>query len=280
VPVAHHSSSSGAVALHYETFGSPSAPALLLVNGLGGQCTSYHVAWCERFVARGFHVIRFDNRDVGLSSKLTDELGSYRLTDMASDAIAVLDAARVERAHVLGVSMGGMIVQTLAIEHPERVRSMISVMSTTGERDVGQPSEEAKVELFASPPSDRDGYVAGKIAGLRIWGSPAFADEHRWRAEAEAAFDRCFEPAGQIRQFAAIRRSGSRADALRRLAVPTLVVHGDRDTLIDQSGGRRTAELVPDARFELIEGMGHDHPPQLWDRLTDLVGEHAQTASV
>jgi pimeloyl-ACP methyl ester carboxylesterase len=167
VPVAHHSSSSGAVALHYETFGSPSAPALLLVNGLGGQCTSYHVAWCERFVARGFHVIRFDNRDVGLSSKLTGELGSYRLTDMASDAIAVLDAARVERAHALGVSMGGMIVQTLAIEHPERVRSMISVMSTTGERDVGQPSEEAKVELFASPPSDRDGYVAGKIAGLR-----------------------------------------------------------------------------------------------------------------
>jgi pimeloyl-ACP methyl ester carboxylesterase len=281
MPFAHHDD----LALYYETFGSTTDPTLLLVNGLGGQCTNYHVAWCERLVARGFHVIRFDNRDVGLSTKLDGEVPGgnasareYRLSDMARDAIAVLDAAVVERAHVMGVSMGGMIVQTLSIEHPERLLSVTSIMSTTGEPEVGQATPAALAQLNAPPPVDRESYVENSLAGLRIWGSPAYADEHRWRADAERAFDRCFSPEGRTRQLAAIRRSGSRARGLGRVDLPTLVIHGDRDTLIDQSGGRRTAELVHGARFELIEGMGHDHPPQLWDRWVSLIARHASQA--
>jgi pimeloyl-ACP methyl ester carboxylesterase len=265
------------ISLYYETFGSTAAPTLLLVNGLGSQCINYPVAWCERFVTRGLHVIRFDNRDVGLSTKSTEP---YTLSDMALDALAVLDAAGVERAHVMGLSMGGMIAQTIAIEHPERMLSMTSVMSTTGEPDVGRPSAEAWAQLTSPPSHDREGAVARSIAGLRIWGSPAYADEQRWRDDAERAFDRCFYPDGPARQFEAVGRSGSRADGLRAVTVPTLVMHGDRDTLIDQSGGRRTAELVPGARFELIEGMGHDYPPQLWDRWVDLVAGHVHAATI
>jgi pimeloyl-ACP methyl ester carboxylesterase len=175
----------------------------------------------------------------------------------------------------MGLSMGGMIVQTMAILHPDRVLTMTSVMSHTGEPEYGRPAPEAWGLLTAPPATDRESYVEAHIAGQRVWGSPEFADEERWRAQAEAAFDRAFHPAGTRRQFLAVGASGSRADELRRLDVPTLVIHGDRDTLIDQSGGRRTAELVPGARFELIEGMGHDYPPQLWDRWVALVGDHA-----
>jgi pimeloyl-ACP methyl ester carboxylesterase len=194
---------------------------------------------------------------------------------MANDAIAVLDAARVDRAHVFGVSMGGMIVQQLAIDHPDRLLSVTSVMSRTGEDAYGQSSKEAFTLLTAPPATDRESYVQSQLAGLRVWGSPEFYDEQRIRATAEAAYDRAFHPAGTARQFFAVGASGSRADALREVRVPTLVIHGDKDTLIDASGGRRTAELVPGAKFELIEGMGHDYPPQLWDRLADLVAEHA-----
>jgi pimeloyl-ACP methyl ester carboxylesterase len=266
--------------IYYETIGDPADPALLLVNGLGSQSINYKTEWCEMFAARGLYVIRFDNRDVGLSTGFdgapTGAQGeAYSISDMAADALAVLDAEGIDRAHVLGVSMGGMIVQTLAIEHPERLLSMTSVMSTTGEPDVGQAAPEAFALLTAPPAADREAYVASHIAGLRLWGSPEFADEARWRADAEVAFDRAFRPAGTARQFLAIRAGGSRAEALPKVAVPTLVIHGDKDTLIDASGGRRTAELIPGARFELIEGMGHDYPPQLWERLVDLVVDHA-----
>jgi pimeloyl-ACP methyl ester carboxylesterase len=271
--------------LYYDTFGDPAQPALLMVNGLGSQCINYHEDWCRRFADRGHYVIRFDNRDVGLSTSFAgapvDEHGAaYRISDMAADALAVLDACDVARAHVMGLSMGGMIVQTLAIEHPERLLSMTSVMSTTGEPDVGQPSAEAWALLTAPPATDRHSHVARHIAGLRVWGSPEFADEDRWRADAERAFDRAFTPDGTARQFFAVRASGSRAEGLRHVDVPTLVMHGDRDTLIDPSGGRRTAELVPGASFVLIEGMGHDYPPQLWDHWVDLVTSHAGRAAV
>lgn len=270
----------GRCELFHETFGDASDPTLLLVNGLGSQCTNYAEAWIERFVERGFHVVRFDNRDVGLSTSYAGEpVGpageAYRLSDMAADAFAVLDTVGVEAAHVLGLSMGGMIVQTMAIERPERVLSMTSAMSTTGEAEYGTSAPEAYAHLTRPPATDRESYVAGHIAGLRIWGSPAFADEDRWRADAERAYDRHFDPGGTGRQFRAVGASGSRAEGLRGLDVRTLVIHGDRDTLIDASGGRRTAELVPGARFELIEGMGHDYPPQLWDRWVELVGSHA-----
>lgn len=269
--------------LHYETFGDPSDETLLMINGLGSQSINYQDAWCERFVDVGFHVIRFDNRDVGLSTSFAgapvdDDGAAYRLSDMAGDAVAVLDAAGVERAHVMGLSMGGMIVQTLAIEHPERLISATSVMSTTGEPDVGQTTPEAMAMLLAEPATDRESHVERHLAGLRVWGSPAFADEDRWRADAERSFDRAFTPDGTVRQYLAVRASGSRADALQHVDVPTLVIHGSADTLIDPSGGRRTAELIPGARFELIEGMGHDSPPQLWDRWVELVTEHARAA--
>jgi pimeloyl-ACP methyl ester carboxylesterase len=281
----------GDVRIYYETFGSPAHSPLLLVNGLGSQCINYRAEWCERFAAAGYFVIRYDNRDVGLSSKFTgvtpDVAGvlrglaggqavdvAYRLSDMASDGLAVLDDLGIDRAHVMGVSMGGMIVQTMAIENPDRLLTMTSVMSTTGDPDVGQPTAEAQRMIMAPPAGDRQGYIAGQLAGLRIWGSPACFDEDRLSTNAGEAFDRCFEPAGTARQLIAIVTSGSRTAALRAVRVPTLVVHGDADTLVDPSGGRRTAEAIAGARFVLMEGMGHDYPPEYWDRIIDLVRAH------
>lgn len=266
--------------LYYDAFGSPTEPTLLLVNGLGSQCVNFDDAWCAKFVARGFHVIRFDNRDVGLSTHFVDapvgERGeAYSLSDMAGDAIAVLDANGVERAHVMGLSMGGMIVQTLAIEQPDRLLSATSVMSHTGEPDHQSSSPEAWAHLTRAPATNREEYVAGYVAGMRIWGSPAYADENRWRALAERAFDRCFDPLGTRRQFLAIETAPPRADLLRKIDLPVLVIHGDCDTLIGVEGGRRTAELIPGARLEVIEGMGHDYPPQMWDRWVALIGDFA-----
>jgi pimeloyl-ACP methyl ester carboxylesterase len=262
--------------LWYETFGDRAHPTLLMVNGLGSQSINYADDWCALFAARGLYVIRFDNRDVGLSTSFADapvgERGNaYTLSDMAADGMAVLDAEGIDRAHVMGLSMGGMIVQTMAIEHPDRLLSATSVMSRTGEAGYGDSTPEAFALLTAPPATDREDYVRSSIAGLRCWGSPAFADEARWRADAERAYDRAFRPDGTRRQFLAVGASGSRGDALRTVRVPFLVMHGSADTLITPSGGERTAELVPDARFVLIEGMGHDYPPQLWQRWVDEV---------
>ncbi len=285
----------GDVDIYYETFGNPSQPPLLLVNGLGSQCINYRTEWCELFVEAGRFVIRYDNRDVGLSSKfasVTPDVAGlvrriaegrevevpYRLSDMASDGVRVLDALSLEKAHVLGVSMGGMIAQTMAIEHADRLLSMTSVMSTTGDPDVGQPSREAQKRIMAPPAQDRHGFIADHLAGLRIWGSPACFDEERLAANAAESFDRCFHPAGTGRQMMAIIAGGSRSQALKRIELPTLVLHGDADTLVDPSGGRRTAEVIPGARFVLLKGMGHDYPPHYWDRLVDLVRAHTSAA--
>ena len=289
MPYAHN----GAVDLYYETFGSADDPALLLVNGLGSHCINYRAEWCEKFAAEGFFVIRLDNRDVGLSTKFSDVAPDiaavrqavvegrtadvpYTLSDMAADAVAALDAVAVQRAHVLGVSMGGMIVQTLAIEHSDRVLSMTSIMSTTGDHDVGAPTPEAQKLIMSAPPSDRERYIERHLENIRAWGSPAFYDEARLSEHAAEAYDRCFDPAGQARQMMAIMASGSRTEKLRDVRSPTLVIHGSADNLVNPSGGRRTAEAIPDARFELIDGMGHDYPPQLWDRIVELVTQHAR----
>jgi pimeloyl-ACP methyl ester carboxylesterase len=266
----------GECELWYETFGNRSDPTLLMVNGLGSQSSNYQDAWCDMFAAEGLFVIRFDNRDVGLSTSFAGapvgEAGNaYLLGDMAADAIAVLDAEGIERAHVMGLSMGGMIVQTLAVEHPHRLLSMTSVMSATGEPEFGQSAPEAFAQLTAPPATDRESHVQRWIDGLRIWGSPEFFDEDRLRADAERSFDRAFTPDGTTRQFFAIRASAPRAQLLREVTVPTLVMHGSADTLITPSGGERTAELIPGARFVLIDGMGHDYPPQLWRRWVDEV---------
>ncbi len=262
------------VELYYETFGDPSDPTLLLINGLGSQCISYRVEWCEKFVAAGFHVIRFDNRDVGLSTKL-DAARSYTITDMVEDALAVLDAAGIAQAHVMGFSMGGMIVQQMAIDHPERMLTMTSVMSTTGDRDVGNPTAESLAILMSPPAPDREGAVARYLEGIRAFGSPDCYDEARLVPLAEEAYDRCFYPEGVARQLQAIVGAGSRTAALGAVRVPALVLHGDQDRLVDISGGRRTAEAIPGARFVVLEGMGHDYPPRYWDRIVSLVASHA-----
>ena len=254
----------GDVDIYYETFGDARAPTLVLVNGLGSQCINYAAEWCERFVARGFQVVRFDNRDVGLSSKLDGV--EYGLADMADDVVAVLDAIGVDRAHVMGVSLGGMIAQRLAIDHPERVRTLTSVMSRTGAPGYGESSPEALALLLGPPASSRDEYVEQLVKAIAVYGSQReWIDDDATRARAAAAYDRCFCPAGIGRQMKAVMAGGTRDDELRQLDVPTLVLHGSRDVLIDPSGGRHTAEVIPGARYHEIEGMGHDYPPAAWD---------------
>ena len=267
----------GNVSLYYETFGSDAAPVLLLVNGLGSQCINFKAEFCERFVSRGFRVVRFDNRDVGLSSHL-DEAARYSIEEMAGDGFAVLDAVGARAAHIAGWSMGGMIVQAMAIARPERVLSMTSIMSApgplTGERD-----PDVVAAFMAPPATTREEAAERQITGLKAWGSPSCFDVDRITADAYAAFDRCWDPAGRQRQAIAVATSPSRLESLRALAVPTLVVHGDADRLVPLEFGRETAQAIPGARFEVVEGMGHDYPPQYWDRVVDLIAGHAARAS-
>jgi pimeloyl-ACP methyl ester carboxylesterase len=262
----------GDIELHYETFGSDGDPVLLLVNGLGSQCINFDPEWCEQFAATGHRVIRFDNRDVGLSTKLDapEFDGEYDLRAMAADAVAVLDAVSAERAHVLGVSLGGMVVQRMAIHHADRLRTMTSVMSRTGEPGFGDSAPEAMAFLTAPPATSRDEYVERQVAAVGVYGSrPDWVDLDDVRRRAAAAFDRCFHPAGVGRQFMAVGRDGSRSAELATIEVPTLVLHGSRDTLIQPSGGRQTAEVIPNARYVEIEGMGHDYPRPVWSTWVD-----------
>ncbi|MFE6942055.1 alpha/beta fold hydrolase [Streptomyces chartreusis] len=282
------------VSIAYETFGDPGDSPVLLVMGFGAQMLAWHEDFCRALADRERYVIRYDNRDCGLSTKFDDhpvDMGKfiaavssgdiaaalamvpYRLQDMADDALGLLTALGVERAHVVGASMGGMIAQTMAIAHPERVLTLTSMMSSTGEREYGQPSPEAQAVLFGPKPADREGYVAAAENEL-VWASKRYGDAAVLRELAATSYDRAYYPAGIGRQLGAMILSGSRADALRELRVPTLVIHGLDDTLIDPSGGRRTAELVPGARLLLVPDMGHDRPRALWPELLDAVEDH------
>jgi pimeloyl-ACP methyl ester carboxylesterase len=253
----------GEVEIYYETFGDGDDPALVLVNGLGSQCINFATEWCELFVAGGYRVIRFDNRDTGLSSKLDGV--DYTPADMAGDVLAVLDAEGIDRAHVMGLSMGGMIVQRLAIDHPDRLLTMTSVMSRTGEPGYGDSAPEALAVLMAPPAKSREEYIENHVGGIAVYGSkPEWIDDEETRARAAAAYDRCFCSSGIGRQMQAVMRDGSRDEALRSLIVPTLVMHGSRDTLIRPDGGRHTADVIPGARYVEIEGMGHDYPRAVW----------------
>ena len=268
----------GDVEIHYEPFGDFGRPTLLLVNGLGSQCINYAADWCEMFCDEDYSVVRFDNRDVGLSSKLPDV--DYTLADMAGDAIAVLDAIGVEKAHVMGCSMGGMIVQRLAIDHPDRLLSVTSVMSRTGEPGFGESSEEALTLLMTPQPPERGAYIERQVEALHVYGSkPEWLDDDAIRARAAAAFDRCFCPEGIVRQMKAVGRDGSRSEELANVRLPVLVLHGSRDTLIDPSGGRRTAELIPGARYVEIEAMGHDYPPPVWRQWVEVWADFARASS-
>ena len=266
----------GAVELYYETFGADDAPVLLLVNGLGSQCINFKVELCERLAAEGFRVVRFDNRDVGLSSHLKGG-PRYTVDDMADDGFAVLDAVGARRAHIAGWSMGGMIVQTMAIKHPERIASLTSVMSSPG--PIPTMRDDEVIAAFTAPPATtREEAAEHHLAGLKVWGSPASYDVERITADAHAAYDRCHDPEGRARQAKAVAASPSRVDALRTLTVPTLVIHGDADRLVPPEAGRATADAIPGARLEIVEGMGHDYPPEHWPTMVTLITGHAKAA--
>jgi len=285
----------GDIRLWYTEDGDKTDPVLLLVSGLGSQYLSYDDEWVQLFVDSGLRVVRFDNRDCGLSSTVDDFPPDpdavararaegrvpevpYTLSDMADDAVAVLDAVGAERAHVMGVSMGAQIVQLLAIEHSERLISIVSAMSRTGDPDTGQSSPEAKVLERRPEPGNREEAIAFHQASLRVWGSPAFYNAERIAMATGRAFDRSFTPDGKQRQRMAIMAAPSRTSALGAVQIPTLVIHGGDDMLIDPSGGEATAAAIPGARLEIIEGMGHDYPPELWPRLTALVVDHVRAA--
>ena len=267
----------GAVSLYYEVFGGGDDPTLLLVNGLGSQCINFKVELCQKFAGEGFRVVRFDNRDVGLSSHLKGG-PKYTVEDMADDGFAVLDAVGAAAAHIAGWSMGGMIVQAMAIKHPARILSMSSVMSGPGLIAIGRDPDV--IAAFTAPPATtRDEAAQRHLTGLRAWGSPACFDVDRITADAHAAYDRCWDPEGRARQAMAIGSSRSREADLGSLHVPTLVVHGDADRLVPLEAGRATAAAIPGARLEIVEGMGHDYPPQYWGRMVDLITSHARTSA-
>src|SRR5439155_6585482 len=220
----------GHVSLYYETFGSETDPTLLLVNGLGSQCINFKVEFCERFASRGFQVVRFDNRDVGLSSHLKGG-PKYTVDDMADDGFAVLDAVAARTAHIAGWSMGGMIVQAMALKRPDRIVSMTSVMSAPGPIS-GERDPDVVAAFTAPAATTRDEAAERHLAGLRAWGSPACYDVARITVDAHAAYDRGWDPEGRARQAMAVVSSASRVEALGSLHVPTLVVHGDVDRLV------------------------------------------------
>jgi pimeloyl-ACP methyl ester carboxylesterase len=282
------------IEVEYDTFGDREDPPVLLVMGFTAQMTAWDDAFCRMIAERGRYVIRFDNRDVGLATKLDgvqiDLAGflaasatgnpaaapkaPYSLSDFSDDAFGLLDHLGIDAAHVIGASMGGMIVQTMAIEHPERVRTLTSIMSTTGEPAYGQATPEAMAALLSPPPADRAALLDRAAEVSRVFASKKHFDAEKVRQRAGAAFDRSFYPEGASRQLAAIISSGSRAEGLRTLDVPTLVIHGLDDTLINPSGGERTGELVPGSTVMMVEDMGHDLPEPLWPQLVDAIIKH------
>jgi pimeloyl-ACP methyl ester carboxylesterase len=284
------------IELEYETFGSDNDPTLLLVMGLSAQLIHWEAGLCELLAAEGYRVVRFDNRDAGLSTHLDGQAVDpmavmaaiasggpapevpYLLSDMSTDAIGLLDHLGVDRAHIVGASMGGMIVQTMAIEHPERVASMVSVMSMPGDMSVGQPAPEAMAVLLRTPPSDRAAYIEAS-ADVAVFCSKRYTDLDRIRQFAAVSFDRAFYPEGVARQLAAVWASGDRSPQLRELRVPTLVLHGRDDTLITLSGAERTAELIPGADLLVLADMGHDLPEPLWPKIVRAISSHIITSA-
>jgi len=273
-----------------------------MISGLGGQLNSWDEGFLDHLSDAGFGLLRFDNRDCGLSQSFDDhgpaslsfgpedleapetftveeESAPYTLVDMADDTAGLLWALGVGAAHVMGVSMGGMIAQQLVISHPELVLSLCSIMSTTGARDVGLPSPAALQVLLDKPPRTRAEYIDNEVRIWKVISSPGFPfDEERIRRKAARAFDRSFRPDGVGRQLMAIVASPDRTEALHDVGVPTVVIHGDGDPLVDPSGGVATATAVPGSRFLAIPGMGHDLPPEVWDEVTGAIAENAARA--
>ena len=282
------------IEIEYETFGDPSSKPLLLVMGLGAQMIAWLDEFCMKFVDKGFYVIRFDNRDIGLSTKF-EEAGipdlmkevmalqrgetitpAYILEDMADDAVGLLDALNIEKAHICGASMGGMIVQIIAFRHPTRVLSLTSIMSTTGNPDLPQAKPEAMQVLLAPAPTEREAFIEESVRRRRIlYGSGFPYDVDRQREIAAITYDRSFYPQGMARQTVAILANGNRASKLGSIKVPTLVIHGGDDPLVPVEGGKETAEKIDGADLILIDGMGHSLPPETWPQIVDAIAKNA-----
>jgi len=282
---------SNGIEIAYQEMGDPDGEPLILVMGLATQMLAWDEEFCSMLAERGFRVVRFDNRDIGHSTWLDGAAlpgrldillrradgAAYLLSDMAVDTVGLMDHLEIESAHVAGISMGGMIAQALAIEHPKRIRSLVSMHSTTGNRWVGTPTMRVFAHMLSEAPRDRDAFIERIVKTYELIGSPAYpTDEERLRRVVEGSWDRGHNPRGGLRQLHAIVASGDRTAALRKLELPATVIHGTRDPLVRTSGGRATARAIPGARLHLIEGMGHDMPREIWPIFVD---EFARAAS-
>jgi pimeloyl-ACP methyl ester carboxylesterase len=287
------------IEIAYERLGDPSKPPVLLIMGLGAQLIGWPDGFCDELVGRGFHVIRFDNRDVGESTHVTNapvpnfaaamagdrSSVSYTLSDMAADTVGLLDVIGLDSVHLVGASLGGFVAQTIAIEHPRRVRSLTSIMSTTGAFNVGQAHPDVVARIFGGPNAKTRAEAVQRIVdAFRLVGSPGFPFDAEAVAErAGHAYDRAYDPRALARQGIAVIASGDRTPKLRELDVPALVIHGEADRLCDPSGGRATAEAIRGAELVMVEGMGHDLPRALWPmfgtKIADVVkrGEARRT---
>src|ERR1700761_2845787 len=289
---------SNGIELCYETFGDPAAEPLILIMGLGAQMVLWYDEFCQQLAARGFYVIRFDNRDIGQSSKLTGgkPLGAlemlklrllkipvkapYLLRDMAEDTVGLMDTLGIASAHLVGASMGGMIAQEIAISFPQRVRSLTSIMSTTGNPKIPGPTREAMAVLMAPPPKSREEYIERFGRTWKVLRAGSFPeDEAHDRELAERCFARGLNPAGVGRQMRAILASGSRKERLRAVKAPTLVIHGTVDPLVHPAGGKDTAASIPGAKLMMIERMGHAISIPMWPQIIDAIDKHAHGAA-
>ena len=289
---------SNGIQIEYETFGEPDLPALLLIIGLGGQLTGWDEKLCLQLAQQGHHVIRFDNRDSGLSSKI-DKAGvpdilqtiqrqmkgetinsPYTIGDMAADAMGLLDALNIEKAHVCGMSMGGMIAQTIALNYPERVLSLISIYSRTGDPEEPLAKPEAMEFLLAPPPEEREAYIDFGMKLFNTISGPGFPYDQEWlRRHVAQSYERSCCPQGTARQLMAILAQENRKPALASLSIPTLVIHGADDPLVRVECGRNTAAAIPDAELIIIDGMGHDLPHGgAWPRIMDAISDHTHKA--
>jgi len=264
------------VEICYETFGSSTDPALLLIHGLGSQLLLWEEGFCSKLAEEGMHVIRYDQRDSGLSSEMEKE---YELLDMASDAAELLGQLSVEKAHIVGMSLGGMVAQIFAAEFPEKIISLTSMASNTGKAGFGIPKGKALDALLAPAPVDPREQALKDLSDRRIWASTEWHDDEYCLKIFERYAERTNKSnEAKDRQMQAMNLSGNREKALMKIKAPTLVLHGSADTLVDPSGGQRTAEVIPEAKFVMIEGWGHDLPPGAWPKITNEIIKHVKNA--
>lgn len=281
------------IEIAYQEVGDPDGQPLLLIMGLGTQMLAWDEGFCSMLAERGFRVVRFDNRDIGHSTMIDAagmparldmmrgrrDTAAYLLADMAEDAFGLMDQLGIEDAHLVGASMGGMIAQTMAIQRPQRVRSLVSMMSSTGNRWLGWPTWKAFAVLLAAYPKSREAYIERAFRTFGTIGSPGFPmDRDRLARMVGEMYDRSHNPAGVLRQMHAISASGDRTAALRRLDLPTTVIHGNRDPLVRPVAGRATARAIPGARLRMIDGMGHDLPRELWPDFVEEIATNAARA--